>query len=160
MSNSTGPRQHVSKSAKSSPFFVLSKLPVCGSEQQLLGGAPVCDRPPQISQCVAEKLPVPVSERLSVVAAPKKPVSLRDSVREVRRRDIDLPHAGMQPLERVCVLGWRDLSRRHTFVVGPQRDHEAVTHVDARLHSRLKRSQRALGFRESLSKLDFDAAPG
>ena len=30
-SNSTGPRQHVSRSVNSNPFFVLSKLPGCGS---------------------------------------------------------------------------------------------------------------------------------
>ena len=124
--------------------------------QQLLGGAPVADRPPQTSQRVAEKLPVRVSERRSVVAARNELLRLRDSIREVRRREIDLPHAGMQPLERVRVVGWRDLSRWHRFVVGPQRDHEAVTHVDARLHSRLKRSHRALGFREPLGKLDFE----
>ena len=124
--------------------------------QQLLGGAAVADRSSQASQRVAEKLPVRVSERRSVVAAPDQPLSLRDSIREVRRREIDLPHAGMQPLERVRVVGWRDLSRRHRFVVGPQGDHEAVTHVDARLDSRLKRSHRALGFREPLSKLDLE----
>ena len=37
--------------------------------QQLLGGAAVADRSPQASQRVAEKLPVRVSERRSVVAA-------------------------------------------------------------------------------------------
>jgi hypothetical protein len=36
--------------------------------------------------------------------------------------------------------------------VGPQRDHEAITLVDARLHPRLKTSHRAPGFREPLSK--------
>jgi hypothetical protein len=124
--------------------------------QQLLGGAPVGDRLLQASQCVAEKLPIRVSECRSAVAAPNQPLSLGDSIREVRRRDIDLPHAGMQPLERVCILGWRDRSRQHRLVVDPQRDHEAVTHVDARLHARLKRSHWARGFRKSLRKLDFE----
>ena len=62
----------------------------------------------------------------------------------------------MESLERVCVLGWRDLSRRHRFVVGPQRDHEAVMHVDLRLHSRVECGDRALGLREPPSKLDFE----
>ena len=62
----------------------------------------------------------------------------------------------MQPLERIRVVGRRDLSRRHRFVVGPQRDHEAVTLVDARLHSRLERSHGALGFGEPLRKLDLE----
>ena len=32
-------------------------------------------------------------------------VGLLNSIREVRRRDIDLAHAGMQPLERIGVVG-------------------------------------------------------
>jgi hypothetical protein len=32
----------------------------------------------------------------------------------------------------VQAVGWSDLSRRHGFV-GPERDHETVTHVDLRL---------------------------
>ncbi len=91
-----------------------------------------------------------------MVAARNELLSLRDPVREVRRRDIELPHAGMEPLERIGVAGWGDLSRRHRFVVGPQRDHEAVTLVDAGLHSRLKSSHRALGSGEPLSKVDFE----
>ena len=42
------------------------------------------------------------------------------------------------------------------FVVGPQRDHEAVMFVDARLHSRLQRGHRALGLGEPLRKVDFE----
>ena len=124
--------------------------------QQLLGGAAVADRSPQASQRVAEKLPVRVGELRSVVAARNESLRLRDSIREVRRREIDLPHAGMQALERVRVVGRRDLSRRHRFVVGPHVHDEAVTHVDAWLDSRLKRSHRALGFREPLGKLDLE----
>jgi hypothetical protein len=54
----------------------------------------------------------------------------------------------MQPFERVRVVGWRELSGRHRFVVGPQRDHKAVTYVDARRDPRLKRCYGAPGFRE------------
>jgi hypothetical protein len=32
-------------------------------------------------------------------------LGLRDSIREVRRRDIELPHAGVQALERIRVVG-------------------------------------------------------
>ena len=74
--------------------------------QQLLGGAAVADRSSQASQRVAEKLPVRVGERRSAVAARNELLRLRDSIREVRRRDIELPHAGMQPLERIGVVGW------------------------------------------------------
>ncbi len=91
-----------------------------------------------------------------MIAARNQPLSFRNSIGEVRRRHVDLPHAGMQPLERVRVLGWRDLSRWHVLVVGPERDHEAVMHVDARRDSRVECGDWALGFRESLRKLDFE----
>ena len=74
--------------------------------QQLLGSAAVLDRSSQASQRVAEKLPVRVGERRSEVAARDELLRFRDSIREVRRRDIDRPHAGMQLLERVGVVGW------------------------------------------------------
>ena len=48
------------------------------------------------------------------------------------------------------------LSSCRGFVVGPQRDHKAITLVDAWRHSRLKSRHRAPGFREPLSKLDFE----
>ncbi len=79
--------------------------------QQLLGGAAVADRSSQASKRVAEKLPVRVGERRSLVAARNESLSLCDSIGEVRRRDIERAHAGMQPLERVRVVGWWDLSR-------------------------------------------------
>ena len=79
--------------------------------QQLLGGAAVADRSPQASQRVAEELPVRVGERRSAVAVRNEPLGLLDPIREVRRRDIELAHAGMQLLERTGVLGWRDVLR-------------------------------------------------
>ena len=42
------------------------------------------------------------------------------------------------------------------FVVGPQRDREAIALVDARIHPRLKSSHRAPGSGEPLGKLDFE----
>ena len=74
--------------------------------QQLLGGAAVADRLLQAWQRLAEKLPVRVSESRRLFVAPDHELSLRDSIREVRRRDSDLPHASMQPLERIGVVGW------------------------------------------------------
>jgi hypothetical protein len=52
--------------------------------QQLLGNAPVVDRPLQAPQGAAEKLAVGVSQRRCAVAAPNQPLSLRDPVREAR----------------------------------------------------------------------------
>ena len=42
------------------------------------------------------------------------------------------------------------------FVVGPKRDHEAITLIDAWIHSRLESSHRTPGFREPLSKIDLE----
>ena len=42
------------------------------------------------------------------------------------------------------------------FVVGPHRDHEAITLVDAWLHPRLESSHRARKFGETLCELDFE----
>ena len=47
-----------------------------------------------------------MGERRSVVVARYELLSLLDSIREVGRRDIELAHAGMQPLERTGVVGW------------------------------------------------------
>jgi len=148
--------------------------------QQLLGAAPVVDRPPQASQRVAQKLPVRIPELRSVGAVANQPLRLRDSIGEVRRREIDLPHASVQPLERLRILGWRDISRRmlepalqiprpalrilgwrdisrrYRLVVAPKRDDEAVTHVDARLYPRIECSHRAIGFGKPPSDLDFE----
>ena len=124
--------------------------------QELLRGAAVGDRSSQAAQRAAEKLPVRVGERRSLVAVRDELLSLCDSIREVGRRDIELPHARMQPLERLRVVGWRHLSRRHRWVVGPQSDDEAVTLVGARLGSWLKSSHRAIGLGEPSSKLEFE----
>ena len=124
--------------------------------QQLLGGAAVHDRPPQAPQRVAEQLPVGVGELRSLCAVANQPLSLLDSICEVRRGQIDRSHPLMQPLERMRVLARRDLSRRHRLVVGPQRDREAVAHIDTRLHPRIKLGHGAIGFGEPPSDLDLE----
>src|ERR1700685_912446 len=83
-------------------------------------------------------------------------LSLCDSIREVRRSDLELPHARMQPLEGIHVVGWRNFSWYQRCVVGPQRDHEAVTLVEARLPPRLKSTHRALGLGEPLRQIHFE----
>jgi len=46
-----------------------------------------------------------VGKRGGVVAAGHELVGTLDSIGEMRRRDIEFAHAGMQPLERVGVVG-------------------------------------------------------
>jgi hypothetical protein len=41
-----------------------------------------------------------------MVAARNELLSLLNPIREVWRRDIELAHAGRQPLERTAVVGW------------------------------------------------------
>src|SRR6266496_1245246 len=95
------PTQHVSRSMNSSPFFVVSTLPGCGSPCSSCSAAP---RSPitrlRLRNVSPEQLPVRVGERRSAIAARHELLSLLDSISEVRRRDIELAHAGMQPLER------------------------------------------------------------
>jgi hypothetical protein len=94
---------------------VYEQQPVPGGEhvagvrlavQQLLGGAALADYSSQVSQRVAEELPVRVGERRSAVTVRNELLSLLDPVREVRRGDVELAHAGVQPLERTGVIGW------------------------------------------------------
>jgi hypothetical protein len=73
--------------------------------QQLLGAAVLADHSSQASQRIGEELPVRAGERRSVIAARDELLSMLDSIREVRRRDIEPAHAGMQPLERTGVAG-------------------------------------------------------
>ena len=144
----------------SSPFFVFSKLPGCGSPCSSCSGAPRSDRTPQASQRVAEKLPTRLIKLWRVRAVADQPLRFGNSIREVRRCQIDLAHAGMVPLECLRVLGWRDVSRRHRLVVRPQRDREAVTHVDTGLHPRFERFHRAAGFGKPPTDLDFELGAG
>jgi len=123
--------------------------------QQLLGPA-AAGHPPQVSQRAAEELPVGVGERRSAVAVGNELLGLLYPVGEVRRGEIELAHAVVQSRERTGVGGWRGLVGWRGFVIGPQRDREIITLVDAWLHARLKGSHGAAGSREPLGKLDFE----
>jgi hypothetical protein len=123
--------------------------------KELLGGATALDLPAHVSQCGAEKLAVDIGELRSAASILDERLCLLDSISKVRRRHVDLPHPGMESLECVRVLGRRGLTTRHRLVVGPERDREAVTHVDTRLHSRLKGNDRASGCCKPSRKLNF-----
>jgi hypothetical protein len=73
--------------------------------QQLFGRTAVTDRSPRPSQCVAQKLPVGVGECWCEVGAPYELLSLLNSICEMRGGDIEHEHAGMQPRERIRVVG-------------------------------------------------------
>ena len=61
-----------------------------------------------------------------------EPLRFLDPVREVRCRDVDAAHSGVKSLERVCIVGRRELARGPCVLVGPQRDGEAIAFVEAR----------------------------
>jgi hypothetical protein len=124
--------------------------------EQLLDRSSVTDCSSAAPQRIDEKLAVRVDKLRSAIVAHHEPLGRSDSIREMRRRDIERPHAGMEALESLRVVGWRELSGWYGFVVSPERDHEAVTLVWAGLNSRIKNSHGALGFNEQLSKLDFE----
>jgi len=128
--------------------------------QQLLVGAAIDDRGRQASQRVTEKLSVSVTKFRGVGRVANQPLRLRDSISEVWRSQLSLPHPGMQPLQRLGVLWRRDLPRRHRVVVGPQRHHEAVLEVGEGLHPRVELGHRATGIGESPSHLNFEHGIG
>jgi hypothetical protein len=124
--------------------------------EQLLGRVPLTDRPRRLSQRGAQKLAVRIRKTRGSGTAGDQPLRLRDAIREVGRNEIDVPHASVQPLKRLRIFSWCDVTGGHRFVVGPQCDDEPVTHVDARLHPRIERSYGAIGFGEPTSDLDFE----
>ena len=71
--------------------------------QQLLGGAAVIDCSPQAAQRGAQKFLVRVGKRGSIVGTRDELLRLRDPIREMRRRDIQVPQAGMKPLKRIRI---------------------------------------------------------
>lgn len=138
------------------PLLRVEHVPRVGlAVQQLLRCAPVDDRPPQTPERVGEKLPILSCEIRSDVATCNPMLNVRDSIREVRCRDIDLPHDVMKTLERVRVVLWRNLSRLHKFEVGPHGDFKAVSHEDAWLDSRFQNSDRGGGLPEPLNDFYF-----
>jgi hypothetical protein len=72
--------------------------------QELLSGATVADRSSQASERVAEELPIRVGEHRRLVAIRNELLRLLNAIREVRRRESELTHAGMQPIERTGVV--------------------------------------------------------
>jgi hypothetical protein len=73
--------------------------------QHLLAAA-LADHSPEALQRIAEQPSVCVGERRSTVATGHELLSRLDTIREMRRLDIESAHTGMQPLERMGVVGW------------------------------------------------------
>jgi len=74
--------------------------------QQLLGSAAVVDLLTRTVQRAQEEMPVGLTERGGCVSVRDQPLCLSDSFHEVRRRDPDASHPGVQAMEGICVLGW------------------------------------------------------
>ncbi|HKG57614.1 MAG TPA: hypothetical protein VKA85_10235 [Candidatus Limnocylindrales bacterium] len=123
--------------------------------QELLDPATFADRSSQASQRGAEKRPVRVGQGRSAVGARNELLSLDNAIGKVRCRKIDRTHPGVEPRERIRVVGRRN-RLRHGLVVGPKRDRETVTLVDALLYARLKSTDGATGLPEPLRKVDFE----
>src|SRR6516165_8637424 len=98
-------------------FQVREQQPVLRPEQiarvrlavkQLLGGVTLTDYRGQLSQRVTQKLAVRILKIRALGAVADERLCLGDAVREMGRDEIGLPHAGVQPLERLRIRGWRD----------------------------------------------------
>jgi len=124
--------------------------------QQLLVGAAVDDGPAKAAQRVCQELSVRVDELRTLRTVSDDRLRFFDSIREVWRRRIELPHACVQALERLRVLGQRGVGRRQGLVVLPIRDREAVTEMDERLHPRLEHSDWAVDFLKPPCHLDLE----
>jgi len=124
--------------------------------EQLLGGVTPTDCPGRRSQRADQKLAVRIPKIRGPGAVADQRLRFRDAIREMGRNEVGSPHAGVQPLKRLRIRGWRDVPVGLRLVVGPQRDDEAVAHVDARHHPRIERSHGAIGFGEPTSDLDFE----
>jgi hypothetical protein len=122
--------------------------------QQLIAGIPLVHRVSYAIECGAEEFAVGTGKLWSL----RWVVNLRcpsgHSIGDVRCRQIDLAQAGMDSEECVRIVSRRDSS--HLLVVGPERESEALTHVNAGLRARLKHTNRALGFGETASNVCFE----
>ena len=124
--------------------------------KELLGSAAAVDLLTHALQCVEQELTTwPVECRCSI---PVRHQTLRflDPVRDVRCRYVDVAHSGMKSLERVCIVGGRELVRGPAVVVSPKRDSEAVALVDARFDPGLQSCHRSLSCDELLSELKLE----
>jgi hypothetical protein len=121
--------------------------------QQLIAGIPPVNRVSYAIECAAEEFAVGMGKLWSLLWVVNLLGPSGDSIGEVWCRQIDLAQAGMDPHERIRIVGRRDIS--HLLVVGPERESEGVTHVDAGLGARLKLTNGAVGFGEMASNLCF-----
>lgn len=124
--------------------------------KELLGGATVLDLPTHVSQRVTEELAVGIGKLGGTPSVSNERACLCNAICEVRCRHVDLSHPRMEPHERVRVRGRRSFSSRHRFVVGPEGDREAVTHVDPWLYPWLKGNGGASRCCEPLRQLNFE----
>lgn len=107
--------------------------------QKLFGRTSINDRAPHPPQRRRDEGAVSAGDPRMVSGVVDKTPSFVDSIREMRRlNQARLPHAVMQPLKCARVFGWRNVIRRHSFVVRPQSDHKVVVLVDARLDPRIE----------------------
>ncbi len=84
--------------------------------QQLLARAPAVDRAAQPAERGAEKFPVGSGQPGSALLVVNFSLRAGDPLGDVRRRQTGLAEGGMQPHQRGCVAGWRDLRSRRLFL--------------------------------------------
>ena len=83
------------------PRMLVAAAIILGAD---LDGTVVADREAAVAGAQSVGKPVGVRERWGAVATRHELLRLGDSIGEMRRHDIQLPHPGMQPLERISVV--------------------------------------------------------
>lgn len=123
--------------------------------QQLPGHAPAHDRPLQIAQHAGQNRPVLIREARSDVTARNVPLHSGDAIQHVRRRETDLPQAGMKTLKRPRVVRRHKHPGLRGFEIGPHGDLEAVTHEDTWLDPGVEPGNRATCLRQPSHHFSF-----
>lgn len=124
--------------------------------KELLGRAAPIDVLTDTPQCVEQKFtPCGVECRCSITVR-YKTLRFLHPVSDVRSRYVYVAHSGVKSLERVCIVGGRELIRRPCVVVGPQRDGEAIALVDARFGRGLQGRHGCLSGDELLRELKLE----
>jgi hypothetical protein len=123
--------------------------------QQLLVSPAVGDGGRQTLYRLDKKRTVRVAKLWCADAVAEQQPRPGNSIGEVLGRDLDLPHAGVQPQKRPRIRRRGDCGGQG-FVVGPKRDSETVTQMDTRLHPEIEDAHRATRLGQASGDLNFE----
>jgi len=124
--------------------------------EELLGGVSLTDGARHLSQRVGDKFAVRLTKIGGLGAVADEPLCLRDTIGEVGRDEVHVPHPPVELFKRLRILRRCDVTREQRLVVGPESDGEAVLHVDAWLRTRVERRHGRADLDQLTSDLDLE----